>query len=152
MGRSASWADAPVEPAAPAALPVDPASAAPPADDLQARFDALAAEKLLQDAALAEAHAALAEAREELKRQREGFESAWSEREEHFRSEHNALAAEVKLAEAAAAVIEQAPKARRAAATFTLLVEGVRKTFRAGDPIPDTADLSTLPAWAFEAA
>lgn len=139
--------------APPATVEATAAEAAPPSSvDLLLAAEAKAAE--LQ-ARLDEAHAALAEAREELSRQKQSFDSAWADREEHFRSEHNALASETKLAEAAAQVLDLAPKARearKAAATFTLLVDGTRKTFRAGDLIPETADLSALPAWATEAA
>jgi hypothetical protein len=139
-------------PAAAEPIAEAPAAAPPSSVDLLLAAEAKAAE--LQ-ARLDEAHAALAEAREELSRQKQSFDSAWADREEHFRSEHNALASETKLAEAAAQVLDLAPKARKArkaAATFTLLVDGTRKTFRAGDLIPETADLSALPAWATEAA
>lgn len=136
--------EAPAEPAAEA-----PAAAPSAEVDLLAEASREAASLREQ---LAAAQAALAEAREELKLQRQTFDFAWADREEHFRREHNALALETKLAEAAAQVLDLAPKARKAAATFTLLIAGERKRFTAGDLIPDTADLSALPAWAFEAA
>ncbi len=141
--RRPETADAP----ATAAPPVASTAPEAPAPAEQQRFDALAAEKLLLDAALAEAHEQLERLRSRLASEAEQFRRAWEDREAQFRNELNAL-----FAEPAPAPKPPSASKRKAAATFTLLRDGARVTFRAGDALPADADLSHLPAWAYEDA
>lgn len=131
---------APTEPevAAPAAASVLPPDVADELHALRAQVEELQAQLSADREKIVARDAENGELRRQLMAQRDEFDRAWKEREAVIEAQGLATAAAPR------------PKRRYAAASFRAPVQGELTEFKAGDRVPENADLTGHPEWVVE--